>query len=94
MALSETRLRSALETTLYAAFSEFFGPKIPAGATPAQTAKVNEGWDLLSKAIAKGVAKEVILEIDTYAVVNGTTSTPNAQAGVTTLPGTFVGQID
>ena len=88
MALSETRLRTALQSSLYAAFEEFFSPQMPAGASG------NQGWTLLANAIAKGVAKEVIKEFDDNAVVTGTTSTPNAQAGLVTLPGTFVGQID
>jgi hypothetical protein len=49
--------------------------------------------DAAGLALWKGIANEIILEIQGHAVVTSTTTTPNAQAGPTTLPGTATGTV-
>lgn len=43
--------------------------------------------------LMKGLAQEIIDEFTNNAVVTTTTSTPGAQAGVSTLPGTGTGTV-
>lgn len=44
-------------------------------------------------ALWTGIADEIIKEITDHAVVTSTTTTPGAQAGPTTLPGTATGTV-
>lgn len=44
-------------------------------------------------ALWTGIAEEIIKEITDHAVVTSTTTTPGAQAGPTTLPGTATGTV-
>lgn len=44
-------------------------------------------------ALWTGIADEIIKEITDHAVVTSTTSTPGAQAGPATLPGTATGTV-
>jgi hypothetical protein len=49
--------------------------------------------DAAGLALWTGIADEIIKEIQNHAVVTSTTSTPGAQSGGDTLPGTATGTV-
>jgi hypothetical protein len=62
-------LKADLESSIYAGLEEFLGPLIPAGVTGGQTTRIQDAWQRLAKAIAKGVATKVVPHIQDNAEV-------------------------
>lgn len=79
MAMDKDRIGTAIWTAVKALYS--YSPSI----TPAA--------DAAGLALWKVISDQIILEIQGHAVVTSTTSTPGAQAGPTTLPGTATGTV-
>lgn len=91
MTLLGSRLNSARYTSILADLQTQF--PINAGLLSAEQADCATSQSKIAHALADHEGTDVVAEITTNAVVPSVTSTPAAQSGPSTLPGTATGTI-